>query len=79
MTLLSTLKHANSKLCMFASSLNYPASHYTYLVHSNKLHYIDQHTIGYKRGVGVGFFLLVVLLVACNLAYKNIFISRHTE
>ena len=40
---------SNLKLSMFAS-LNYP--HPRYLLHKNKLHYIDQHLIGYQSVSG---------------------------
>ena len=42
---IGNLSPLNLKLLMFAS-LNYP--HPRYLLHQNKLHYIDQHLIGYQ-------------------------------
>ena len=46
--LVSAQKHSNLKLSMFAL-LNYLHPHY--LLHQNKLHYIDQHLIGYNQSV----------------------------
>ena len=50
--LVSAREPLNLKLSMFAS-LNYPHPCYMYLLHQNKLHYADQHLIGYLSVSGI--------------------------
>ena len=49
-TLVSGREPSNLKLSMSAS-LNYP--HPRYLLHQNKLHYVDQHLTGYQSVSGI--------------------------